>query len=47
VTLSPTDSLRRALDAVVISHAQVAVVVEQGRYLGMLGVERIAEAVTE
>jgi osmoprotectant transport system ATP-binding protein len=47
VTLAPTDSLRRALDAVVTSHAQVAVVVEQGRYLGMLGVERIAEAVTE
>jgi osmoprotectant transport system ATP-binding protein len=47
VTLSPMDSLRRALDAVVTSRAQVAVVVDDGRYLGMVGVERIAEGVTE
>jgi osmoprotectant transport system ATP-binding protein len=47
VSLAPEDSLRRALDAVVTSHARVAVVVEDGRYLGMLDLEQIAEEITE
>jgi len=47
VSLSPSSSLRQAVDAVVTSHARVAVVVEEGRYLGMVGLESIAEEITE
>ena len=46
VTLQPSDSLRRALDAVVTGHAQVAVVVDDGVYLGMIDVEKIAREIT-
>jgi osmoprotectant transport system ATP-binding protein len=46
VTLSPDDSLRKALDAVVTDHARVAVVVGEDGYLGMLDVDRIAEEIT-
>lgn len=48
VTLGPTDSMRRALDAVVTSRTRVAAVVgADGEYLGMLDVERVAEEITE
>jgi osmoprotectant transport system ATP-binding protein len=47
VTLEPSDSLRKALDAVVTGHAQMAVVIEDGRYVGMLDVKKIAEEITE
>jgi osmoprotectant transport system ATP-binding protein len=46
VSLSPEDSLRKALDAVVTEQARVAVVVGDGGYLGMLDVDRIAEEIT-
>lgn len=47
VSLRPDSSLRQAIDAVVTSHARVAVVVEDGRYLGMVDLEAIAEEITE
>lgn len=47
VSLSADSSLREALDAVVTSHARMAVVVDRGRYLGMLDLEAIAEGITE
>jgi osmoprotectant transport system ATP-binding protein len=47
VTLDTGSSLRSALDAVVTSHARVAVVVEDGIYRGMLDLEAIAEEITE
>ena len=47
VSLSPRSSLREAVDAVVTSHARVAVVVDAGRFLGMLDLETIAEEITE
>ena len=47
VSLSPRSSLREAVDAVVTSHARVAVVVDDGIYLGMVGLESIAEEITE
>jgi osmoprotectant transport system ATP-binding protein len=47
VSLTPSSSLRQAVDAVVTSHARVAVVVEDGRYLGMVDLESIAEEITE
>ena len=47
VTLDTDSSLRSALDAVVTSHARVAVVVEDGIYRGMLDLEAIAEGITE
>jgi len=47
VSLSPSASLRDAIDAVVTSHARVAVIVEDGRYLGMVDLEGIAEEITE
>ena len=47
VSLRPSSSLREAVDAVVTSHARVAVVVEEGRYLGMVDLESIAEEITE
>ncbi len=47
VTLRPDSSLREALDAVVTSRARVAVVVDEGRYLGMLDLESIAREITQ
>jgi osmoprotectant transport system ATP-binding protein len=47
VSLSPSASLREALDAVVTSHARIAVVVDQGRYVGMLNLDSIAEEIGE
>jgi osmoprotectant transport system ATP-binding protein len=47
VTLDSEASLRSALDAVVTSHARVAVVADDGVYRGMLDLEAIAEGVTE
>ena len=47
VTLDMDASLRSALDAVVTSHARVAVVVEDGLYRGMLDLDAIAEGITE
>ncbi|MGH8871832.1 MAG: ABC transporter ATP-binding protein [Acidimicrobiia bacterium] len=47
VTLDSDSSLRSALDAVVTSHARVAVVVDDGMYRGMLDLESIAEDITE
>ena len=48
VTLRPESSLREAIDAVVTSHARVAVVVaDDNRYLGMVGLESIAEEITQ
>lgn len=47
VNLRSDSSLRSALDAVVISHARVAVVVDDGVYRGMLDLEAISEEITE
>ena len=47
VSLGSQSSLREALDAVVTSHARVAVVVDDGVYMGMLDLESIAEEITE
>lgn len=47
VTLASDSSLRLALDAVVTSHARVAVVVDDGIYKGMLDLEAIAKEITE
>jgi osmoprotectant transport system ATP-binding protein len=47
VELGRDSSLREALDAVVTSHARVAVVVDGDRYLGLLDVDAIGEGVTE
>jgi osmoprotectant transport system ATP-binding protein len=47
VSLRSDSSLRAALDAVVTSHARVAVVVDEGIYKGMLDLEAIAEEITE
>ncbi len=47
VSLRSDSSLRSALDAVVTSHARVAVVVDDGVYRGMLDLESIAEEITE
>ena len=47
VTLDTGSSLRSALDAVVTSHARVAVVVEDGVYRGMLDLDAITEGITE
>jgi CBS domain-containing protein len=46
-TVSPTDSLRAALDLVVRSHERVAVVCADDRYLGILDLDAIAGEVTE
>ena len=46
-SVAPSDSLRAALDLVVRSHERVAIVVEDGRYLGTLGLESIAREITE
>jgi len=45
VRLEETDSLRRALDAVVTSRARVAVVVRGETYLGMVDVDAIASEI--
>jgi osmoprotectant transport system ATP-binding protein len=47
VTLGSDDTLRTALDAVVTSHARVAVVADDGVFKGMLDLESIAEEITE
>lgn len=47
VSLNPDHSLREALDAVVTSHARVAVVVDGDRYVGMLDLESIAKEIAE
>jgi osmoprotectant transport system ATP-binding protein len=47
VTLGSDASLRTALDAVVTTHARIAVVVDDGLYRGMLDLEAIAEEITE
>ncbi|MDP9495180.1 MAG: ATP-binding cassette domain-containing protein [Actinomycetota bacterium] len=47
VSLDSQSSLREALDAVVTSHARIAVVVDDGVYRGMLDLESIAEEITE
>jgi len=47
VTLDCESSLREALDAVVTSHARVAVVLDRDRYVGMLDIDTIGEVVTE
>jgi osmoprotectant transport system ATP-binding protein len=43
-TVSPATPLREALDGIVLSRTQVAVVVEDGAYLGMLDIAHLAEA---
>ena len=47
VSLRSDSSLRSALDAVVTSHARMAVVVDDGIYRGMVDLEAIAEEITE
>lgn len=47
VTLSPDSSLREALDAVVTNRARVGVIADEGRYLGMIDLEAIAETITK
>lgn len=47
VSLTPDSSLRQALDAVVTNHARVGVIADEGRYLGMIDLEAIAERITE
>ncbi len=46
-SVAPTDSLRAALDLVVRSHERVAIVIDEGRYLGTLGLDSIAREITE
>ena len=46
-TLSPLDSLKEALDAVVTSHTSVAAVVDGDTYLGMLTVDEISEEIVQ
>lgn len=46
-SLSPTSSLREAVDAVVTGRARVAVVVDDGEYVGMVDLESIAVEITE
>lgn len=46
-SLESDASLREALDAVVTNRARVAVVVDRGRYCGMLDLESIAREITE
>jgi osmoprotectant transport system ATP-binding protein len=46
-TVSPSDSLRAALDLVVRSHERVAVVCDGDRYLGILDLDAISGEVTE
>jgi osmoprotectant transport system ATP-binding protein len=46
-SVAPTDSLRAALDLVVRSHERVAIVIDEGRYLGTLGLDSIAREIAE
>jgi hypothetical protein len=47
VRVGADSTLREALDAIVTSHNQVAVVYDGDRYAGMLTLERISETVIE
>jgi osmoprotectant transport system ATP-binding protein len=47
VRLTPDSSLRQALNAVVTNRARVGVIADQGRYMGMIDLEAIAERITE
>jgi osmoprotectant transport system ATP-binding protein len=44
--VAPTSSLREALDAIVTNKTHVAAVVEEGRYCGLLTLERVAQELT-
>jgi CBS domain-containing protein len=44
--VSPTNSLREALDAIVVNKTHVAAVVDDGRYCGLLTLERVAQELT-
>jgi osmoprotectant transport system ATP-binding protein len=44
--VSPTSSLREALDAIVTNKTHVAAVVDDGRYCGLLTLERVAQELT-
>ena len=44
--VSPTSSLREALDAIVVNKTHVAAVVDDGRYCGLLTLERVAQELT-
>jgi osmoprotectant transport system ATP-binding protein len=46
-SLTPRSSLRQAIDAVVTGRTRVAVVVDNGEYVGMVDLESIAEEITE
>lgn len=46
-SLTPRSSLRQAVDAVVTGRTRVAVVVDNGEYVGMVDLESIAEEITE
>jgi osmoprotectant transport system ATP-binding protein len=41
--VAPSNSLREALDAIVINKTHVAAVVDEGRYCGLLTLERVAK----
>jgi osmoprotectant transport system ATP-binding protein len=45
VTVSRSTSLREVLDVIVTSRTRVAAVVDDGRYVGMLGLDRLAEGI--
>ncbi|MDJ0954365.1 MAG: ABC transporter ATP-binding protein [Acidimicrobiia bacterium] len=47
VRLSPEDSLREALDAVITSHTAVAAVFDGNRYLGMATVDEISREIVQ
>ena len=42
-SITPQHTLREALEFALTSHTRVAIVQEDGRYLGVLAIERIAE----
>ncbi|HYR61995.1 MAG TPA: betaine/proline/choline family ABC transporter ATP-binding protein [Actinomycetota bacterium] len=44
--VSPTSSLREALDAIVTNRTHVAAVIDDGRYCGLLTLERVAQELT-
>lgn len=46
-TLSPSDSLKEALDSVVTSHTSVAAVIDGDRYLGMLTMDEISKEIIQ
>jgi len=46
-TLSPTDSMKQALDAVVSSQTSVAAIVDGDRYLGMLTMDEISRDIIQ